>query len=127
MATCKTATVSFRAGVRALLAELHSREVRVSLASPRNPTSAKSSCGCSTTMGTALCPQYGWQSKGEAVTDVMKAFRKHDEIELDPSQVLFVDDDRAHCDSVRRVGASSLLLGRDARSIPELLVVLGGS
>ncbi len=58
--------------------------------------------------------------KGEAILEVLKEIEECLGVEIRPDEVLFVDDAPANIKEARRVGATTLLYGRDVRNLGEL-------
>lgn len=119
-----TARVHLFQGVRALLKSLHTQHKHVSLASRSDPEVCEELLALFDIAHYFRHPQYGWQEKGTAVLNIIKAFRDIDQESIAPQDTLFVDDYPANIDQVKGTGAATLLFGRDVRSIQELAWIL---
>ncbi|MFQ5653788.1 MAG: magnesium-dependent phosphatase-1 [Planctomycetota bacterium] len=117
-------TVTLFRGVRTLLRNLERRDKFVSLASRSDPDVCEELLRLFGVHHCFLHPQFGWQEKSTAVTNVLKAFRDIGKEHITPQEVLFIDDWPANVEAVRGIGAATLLFGRDIRSIQELAVIL---
>ena len=115
-----TAVVRLFPGVRALLRNLERRGKFISLASRSDPEVCDELLKHFDIRKHFQYPQYGWQEKGAAVLNVIRAYRDIDKEPIEPAETLFVDDYPANIEEVKGVGASTLLFGRDVRSIQEL-------
>lgn len=119
-----SALVSLFPGVRALLRSLERRGKFISLASRSDPAVCEELLSLFDIRHHFRYPQYGWQEKGTAVLNILKAFRDLDQEQIEPRDTLFVDDYPANIDEVRNVGAATLLFGRDVCSIQELAAMI---
>lgn len=119
-AESKTASVQLFPGVRALLRNLERRGKFISLASRSDPEVCEELLRQFDIRRYFQYPQFGWQEKGTAVLNIIRTFRDIDKETIEPAETLFVDDYPANIEEVREMGASTLLFGRDVRSIQEL-------
>ncbi len=119
-----TAKILLRQGVRRVLSHLDERDCYCSLASRNDPAVSEELLELFGIADYFVHEQYGWQSKGAAVINIIKAIKAEDGVEIEPRDVIFIDDYPVNCDSVREVGAAALLFGRDVNSIEELLELL---
>ena len=111
-------------GVRALLQNLERRRKFVSLASRSDPAVCESLLKLFDIHHHFCYMQWGWQEKGTAVLNVIKALKDIDKESISPQEVLFVDDYPANVENVKSLGAATLLFGRDVDSIQELAWIL---
>jgi FMN phosphatase YigB (HAD superfamily) len=58
--------------------------------------------------------------KGDAILEVLEELRTSLGIDIRSDEVLFVDDAPANTREARRIGATTLLYGRDIRNLGEL-------
>lgn len=123
-ADSENALVRLFPGVRALLRGLVRRGKFISLASRSDPEVCEELLRLFEIYDYFHYPQYGWQEKGTAVLNIIKAYNDLEKEELTPAQTLFVDDYPANIEEVRGTGAATLLYGRDVRSIQELAWLL---
>ncbi|MEM7164934.1 MAG: magnesium-dependent phosphatase-1 [Planctomycetota bacterium] len=119
-AESSTARVQLFPGVRALLRNLERRGKFISLASRSDPDVCEELLAHFDIRKHFQYAQFGWQEKGAAVLNVIRAFHDIDKETIAPAETLFVDDYPANIEEVRGMGASTLLFGRDVRSIQEL-------
>lgn len=119
-----TALVRLFPGVRALLRSLARRHKFISLASRSDPQVCEELLRLFEIYHYFHYPQFGWQEKGTAVLNIIKAYNDIEKENLAPAETLFIDDYPANIDEVRCTGASTLLFGRDVRSIQELAYIL---
>jgi magnesium-dependent phosphatase-1 len=120
----ETATVRLFPGVRALLRGLERRHLHISLASRSNPEVCEELLELFGILNCFEFPQYGWQEKSQAVLNIIQSFRDIRDEAIDPAEVLFIDDWPTNTEAVKGIGASTLLFGRDVRSIQELSSML---
>ena len=69
-------------------------------------------------------PQYMIMSEMTRRKDMRKREQGQDKEPIRPQEVLFIDDWPGNVEAVRSTGASTLLFGRDVRSIHELANIL---
>ena len=120
----RTASIHLFPGVRALLRNLHRRHTYISLASRSDPQVCEELLRLFEIFHYFTYPQYGWQEKSQAVLNILKAFADFEKEHILPRDVLFIDDWPGNVEAVRGTGASTLLFGRDVRSIQELSSIL---
>ncbi|HIA27727.1 MAG TPA: HAD-IIIC family phosphatase [Planctomycetes bacterium] len=120
-----TGTVCLHAGVRSLLRAISLRSSLASLASRNERAVCEELLGLFGIQDHFVFPQYGWEEKGQAVLNIIRALSEFDGIEISAPDVLFIDDWPANTEAVQKIGASTLLFGRDLRSIQELATLIG--
>ncbi len=118
------AEVTLFRGVRALLKNLTKRHKFVSLASRSDPDVSEELMRLFDIYHHFSYCQWGWQEKGTAVLNVLKALRDIDKGKISPQEVLFIDDYPANVANVKGLGAATLLFGRDIDNIQELAWIL---
>ncbi len=120
----ETASIRLFPGVRALLRSLDRRHLHASLASRSDPEVCEELLELFEIKDRFEFPQYGWQEKSQAVLNIIRAFHDIRGETIQPGEVLFVDDWPTNIAAVKAIGASTLLFGRDVRSIVELASML---
>jgi len=120
----EAAAIRLFPGVRALLRSLERRHLHISLSSRSDPAVCEELLGHFGIRERFDFPQYGWQEKSQAVLNILRCFRDLRGEVIRPQEVLFIDDWPTNIEAVRSIGASTLLFGRDVRSIQELAAML---
>ena len=120
LATCATATVRLRRGTRQLMRSIHNCGGICSLACRGDAEVCGELLDAFGIRDHFFYPRYGLMEKGEAILEVLKEIEECLGVEIRPDEVLFVDDAPANTKEARRIGAATLLYGRDVRNIGGL-------
>ncbi|MDE0961298.1 MAG: magnesium-dependent phosphatase-1 [Planctomycetota bacterium] len=120
LACCETATVRLRRGARKLMRSIHQSGGICSLACRSDAKVCGELLDIFGIREHFFHPRYGLMEKGEAILEVLKELHDCLGVDIRTDEVLFVDDSVANLREARRVGATTLLYGRDIRNLGEL-------
>ena len=120
-----TGTVKLHPGVRSLLRSIDKRGAVASLASRNESAVCEELLNLFEIREHFVFPQFGWEEKGQAVLNIIASLRDSEGVDISASDVLFIDDWPSNTEAVQRIGASTLLFGRDVRSMEELEILIG--
>ncbi len=120
LACCDTASVRLRRGTRKLLRAIQRTGGICSLACRADEKVCSDLLETFGIRDRFFHPRYGLMEKGEAIIEVIDEIRHRLGVEILREEVLFVDDAPSNTLQARRVGATTLLYGRDIRNLGEL-------
>ena len=120
LACCDTATVRLRRGTRKLMRSIHRTGGICSLACRADESVCSELLDIFGIRDLFFHPRYGLMEKGDAILEVLEELRTSLGIDIRSDEVLFVDDAPANTREARRIGATTLLYGRDIRNLGEL-------
>nr|MDO8077407.1 magnesium-dependent phosphatase-1 [Candidatus Freyarchaeota archaeon] len=112
-------------GVRQLLETLRERGILISLVS-LNDSEPNRVLECLELFGLRdyiVYPQVNWGDKGENIRRVLSLLKEKDGINIDCSEVLFVDDHISNIERAKRAcpGILALHIGRDISRVTEII------
>ncbi|MFB0560157.1 MAG: magnesium-dependent phosphatase-1 [Candidatus Lokiarchaeia archaeon] len=124
----RDAGVKLFPGVRETLKSLQEKGILISIASLNDPE-PNLVMECFKLFGIAdyfIYPQINHKGKNRNIKAILKLLKERDGIEINYSEVLFVDDQELNLKSVRKgcPGINALHLGSDINSISQILKLL---
>jgi magnesium-dependent phosphatase-1 len=119
--------LALRDDARDTLDALERRGYLLSVASRSTPQTAGEILKLLGLLDRFLCPCFAWQDKDASLSKVLADLEASRGIQLEPQDVLFVDDWPSNIQDAKKLGIPGLVFGRDIHSLSEILNHLNGS